>query len=226
MASSRGLGATESDVAAQVAHEINNPLTVVIANLDVALNQLAELSHSGSPCDAIADRVKDARIAAERIHHTVRTIAGGLPLSLREYRERSARESVVDDTPVRRARVLVVDDEQLITTAVHRTLSLQHEVRSFDRAQAAFECMSQGERFDVILCDLMMPDMSGMELHAWLLRIAPDQAARMVFLTGGVFTTGARAFLSAVPNSHIEKPFDTRRLRSIVNGCLREHEPV
>lgn len=226
MSSSRALGARESDVAAQVAHEINNPLTVVIANLDVALNQLAELSHSGSPCDAIADRVKDARVAAERIHLTVRTIAGGVAHTLGDGRERGLRDSAADESPVRRARVLVIDDEQLITTAVQRTLSLQHEVRSFDRAQAAFECMSGGERFDVILCDLMMPNMSGMELHAWLLRIAPDQASRMVFLTGGVFTTGARAFLAAVPNSHIEKPFDTRRLRSIVNGCLREHEPV
>jgi DNA-binding NtrC family response regulator len=119
-----------------------------------------------------------------------------------------------------------VDDEHLITMAVQRALSLQHEVRSFDRAQAAFECMSQGERFDVILCDLMMPDMSGMELHAWVSRIAPDQAARMVFLTGGIFTSHARAFLAAVPNTHIEKPFDTHRLRLVVNGCLRQHEAV
>jgi CheY-like chemotaxis protein len=213
-------------VAAEVAHEINNPLTVVIANLDVALTQLAELSHSGSPCEAIADRVKDARVAAERILLAVRSISSRAVFASAPRAELTVAEGAVDDTPVRRARVLVIDDEQLITTAVQRTLSLQHEVRSFDRAHAAFECMSQGERFDVILCDLMMPDMSGMELHAWLLRIAPDQAARMVFLTGGAFSTGARAFLSAVPNSHIEKPFDTRRLRSIVNSCLREHEPV
>jgi hypothetical protein len=48
----------------------------------------------------------------------------------------------------------------------------------------------------------------------------------MVFLTGGIFTTHARAFLSAVPNTHIEKPFDTHRLRLVVNGCLRQHEAV
>jgi DNA-binding response OmpR family regulator len=71
-----------------------------------------------------------------------------------------------------------------------------------------------------------MPDMSGMELHAWVSRIAPDQAARMVFLTGGIFTSHARAFLAAVPNTHIEKPFDTHRLRLVVNGCLRQHEAV
>ncbi|HKU41911.1 MAG TPA: response regulator [Polyangiales bacterium] len=227
MAIPRGVGIAAGDLAANVAHEINNPLTVVIANLDVALHQLAELSHSDSACDAIAERLKDARHAAERIHHAVRGIASaGSPSVPPPRRESLSPLSAADETPVRRARVLVVDDEQLITTAVQRTLSLQHDVRSFDRAQAAFECMSQGERFDVILCDLMMPDMSGMELHAWLSRIAPDQAARMVFLTGGIFTSGARAFLAAVPNAHIEKPFDTHKLRLVVNGCLRRHDAV
>jgi CheY-like chemotaxis protein len=227
MAIPRGLGIADGDLAATVAHEINNPLTVVIANLDVALHQLAELSSSDDACEAIAERLKDARYAAERIHHAVRGIASSsiAPLSS-VRRDAYVGISSADETPIRRARVLVVDDEQLITMAVQRALSLQHEVRSFDRAQAAFECMSQGERFDVILCDLMMPDMSGMELHAWVSRIAPDQAARMVFLTGGIFTTGARAFLAAVPNTHIEKPFDTHRLRLVVNGCLRQHEAI
>lgn len=226
MAISRGLG-SDADLAAAVAHEINNPLTVVIANLDVALHQLSELPISDEASGAIADRLKDARFAAERIHQAMRAIAAAASVPLSAMRRDVQRAgSHADEVPIRRARVLVIDDEQLITMAVQRALSLQHDVRSFDRAQAAFECMSNGERFDVILCDLMMPDMSGMELHAWVSRIAPDQAARMVFLTGGIFTSHARAFLSAVPNTHIEKPFDTHRLRLVVNGCLREHEAV
>jgi CheY-like chemotaxis protein len=220
------VGIAEGDLAATVAHEINNPLTVVIANLDVALLQLSELSTSDGSSEAIAERLKDARHAAERIHYAVRAIASSSAPLPTSNRDALAGITPADEKPVRRARVLVVDDEHLITMAVQRALSLQHEVRSFDRAQAAFECMSQGERFDVILCDLMMPDMSGMELHAWVSRIAPDQASRMVFLTGGIFTSHARAFLAAVPNTHIEKPFDTHRLRLVVNGCLRQHEAV
>lgn len=226
MASPRGVGIAEGDVAANVAHEINNPLTVVIANLDVALLQLSELSNADGSCEAIAERLKDARHAAERIHYAVRAIASCSTNPPLPQRDAFIGVTSADEKPIRRARVLVVDDEHLITMAVQRALSLQHEVRSFDRAQAAFECVSQGERFDVILCDLMMPDMSGMELHAWVSRIAPDQASRMVFLTGGIFTSHARAFLAAVPNTHIEKPFDTHRLRLVVNGCLRQHEAV
>lgn len=47
--------------------------------------------------------------------------------------------------------------------------------------------------FDVILCDLMMPDTTGMDLHHELVRIAPDQVDRMVFMTGGAFTAKARS---------------------------------
>jgi CheY-like chemotaxis protein len=69
----------------------------------------------------------------------------------------------------------------------------------------------------LILCDLMMPQMTGMQLHAALVEKAPTQAERMVFLTGGAFTPGARAFLEAVPNEYLEKPFDREQLRALVN---------
>src|SRR5688572_19101529 len=103
MAIPRGLGiAAAGDVAAHVAHEINNPLTVVIANLDVALHQLAELSNAGSQCDAIAERLKDARYAAERIHHAVRGIASSATSSLpAERRDSLSQLTAADETPVR-----------------------------------------------------------------------------------------------------------------------------
>src|SRR3954452_19842852 len=123
MAIPRGLGVADGDLAAAVAHEINNPLTVVIANLDVALHQLSALS-SSDECEAIAERLKDARFAAERIHHAVRGIASASTAPLANTkRDAFAGISSADETPVRRARVLVVDDEQLITMAVHRAPS-------------------------------------------------------------------------------------------------------
>jgi signal transduction histidine kinase len=117
----------------------------------------------------------------------------------------------------RRARVLVVDDEPMIATAIRRTLGLEHDVTLTSAAAAALDRIERGEEFDIILCDLMMPQMTGMDLYGELTRTAPEQAGRMVFLSGGAFTSAARTFLDEVPNQHLEKPFDTRQLLALVN---------
>jgi len=138
----------------------------------------------------------------------------------------SAREPVrvvsnAPRKPGRRGRVLVVDDEPMIATAIRRTLSLEHDVVLSSAAATALQRINDGERFDVILCDLMMPQMTGMELYDELVRTAPAQADRVVFLSGGAFTAAARAFLDDVPNPHLEKPFDTRQLLALVNDRTR-----
>ena len=123
-------------------------------------------------------------------------------------------------TSARRGRVLVVDDEPAVGSAVRRTLAREHDVRVLSSAVEALDLFRAGERFDVIVCDLMMPKMSGMELHAELARIAPDQARRMVLLTGGAFTPSAQQFLDRVPNARVEKPFEAASLRVLVRGLV------
>jgi CheY-like chemotaxis protein len=123
---------------------------------------------------------------------------------------------------LRRGRILVVDDESMIALVVRRTLSADHDVTVSRHGREALERFNAGERFDVILCDLMMPEMTGMDLHAALLDAAPDQAQRMIFITGGAFTSRARAFLDQVPNLRIEKPFEAVSLRAIVNDRVNQ----
>lgn len=123
--------------------------------------------------------------------------------------------------PMRRGRILVVDDERMIVISVQRMLMAQHDVLTTTAARDALERIRRGERYDVILCDLMMPDMTGMDLHAEITRCAPQQAERIVFLTGGAFTQAARAFLDDVPNMRLEKPFDIATLRALVNDRIR-----
>ncbi|HVZ31414.1 MAG TPA: hybrid sensor histidine kinase/response regulator, partial [Polyangiaceae bacterium] len=60
-----------------------------------------------------------------------------------------------------------------------------------------------------------------MDLHAALLEGAPDQAERMIFLSGGAYTPAAQSFLQAIRNQHLAKPFETRQLLEIVNERLR-----
>ncbi|MBN1203782.1 MAG: PAS domain-containing protein [Myxococcaceae bacterium] len=121
----------------------------------------------------------------------------------------------------RRGRILAVDDEQLVLNAMKRTLGQQHEVIVFSRARAALAWLEQGEPWDVLLCDLMMPEMTGMEFHAELSRRMPERAGHVIFVTGGAFTPGARDFLARVNNLRVEKPFDPKALRELVNAQLR-----
>jgi PAS domain S-box-containing protein len=120
----------------------------------------------------------------------------------------------------RRARVLVVDDEPLVGRALQRILSPPHDVRFQVSAQEALETLTADDAYDLVLCDLMMPEMTGMDLHDRLLAAAPHLAARFVFLTGGAFTSDARAFLDRVRNPKVEKPFDPASLRELVNRLV------
>jgi signal transduction histidine kinase/CheY-like chemotaxis protein len=118
----------------------------------------------------------------------------------------------------RRGRVAVVDDELGVRRAIVRILASEHDVEEFDGARALVERIAAGQGFDAILCDLMMPEMTGMELHGLLLRSAPAQAAAMIFMTGGTFTEEGQGFLDAVPNARLEKPFEVLPLRALIRG--------
>jgi len=113
------------------------------------------------------------------------------------------------------ARVLVVDDEPLVGRAVARILSPPHQVTVALTGQEALDRLAS-EPFEVVLCDLMMPGLTGMDVHQRLLERSPEQAARMVFLTGGAFTEPAREFLARVPNPRLDKPFEPATIRLAV----------
>jgi PAS domain S-box-containing protein len=122
--------------------------------------------------------------------------------------------------PARRGRILVVDDEPMIGQAIRRTLQQEHEVICLTSAREACERLLGGERFDLILCDVMMPEMSGVDLHQVLSGHSSELAGRMVFLTGGAFTPVAREFLARVRNRRMDKPFSSQELRALVQGLL------
>jgi CheY-like chemotaxis protein len=113
--------------------------------------------------------------------------------------------------------VLVVDDEPQIGSAIVRTLRRDHDVEVATRARAALERLRGGEAFDVILCDVMMPEMSGLELHAELSRTDSRLAERIIFITGGAFSAQTQAVLDGMPNECISKPFDIGGLRALVS---------
>jgi PAS domain S-box-containing protein len=125
------------------------------------------------------------------------------------------------DPDRRGARLLVIDDEPMILGAMRRALAFDYDLTCLPGGRAALERLRAGERYDAILCDLMMPELTGMDLHAEITRLAPAQAERMVFVTAGAFTPRAREFLERVPNARVEKPIDFQNLRMLVRNILR-----
>lgn len=147
-----------------------------------------------------------------------RTFCITLPELERETKQPSQSGPVLTGA-ARPGLVLVVDDDPANAVAIRRILLKEHEVFTADSGAAALDLIRQ-RRFDAILCDLMMPNMSGMDLFAELARSDPEQAAAMIFLTGGVFTAKARKFLETTPNRCVEKPFEAERLLTIVRRLI------
>jgi CheY-like chemotaxis protein len=204
-----------------IAHEINNPLATVIANLALIDRQITRIAAEldiGDRLKEVMEEVRDATASAHRLRDIVRAL---LPPSTGAGSASPPAPVPSPGPPARRGKILVIDDEPMVARSLGRVLEDDHDVTIVLNAGDAHQRVVAGERFDVILCDLMMPRMTGMDLHAELLVAAPEQAAQMVFLTGGAFTSRARAFLDGVPNQRIQKPFDMQQVRSIVNDRVR-----
>ena len=124
-------------------------------------------------------------------------------------------------TRQRPARVLVVEDEVVVAESVRLVLSSEFEVAVSTRPEEALARLRRGETFDVILCDVMMPGMNGVELRDGVDQFAPEQAARIVFITGGMPMPHVRELVERVPNTCLEKPLDFEGLRELIRRRVR-----
>jgi CheY-like chemotaxis protein len=120
--------------------------------------------------------------------------------------------------PSRRGRILIIDEPKIVN-ALCRCLSPDHDV-VVAKAPDAVQAIRNGAEFDVILCGLMMPGTTGMDVYESLMRDVPQQAEKLVFMTGGAFTPRALTFLDTVDNPQIAKPFDIASLKALVNERL------
>ena len=106
----------------------------------------------------------------------------------------------------------------MILSMLERGLADQHDVITVASGEEALARLRGGTRFDVVLCDIMMPGMTGIETYDEIERLAPEQARRMVFLTGGVFTPEAQAFLDGQTRPILEKPFVMGTVAALVDA--------
>jgi CheY-like chemotaxis protein len=233
--------ASVATLAAAVAHEVNNPLSYVIGSIDLIEREIvrADDTPAADRIGRLEAMLRDARHGADRVRCILAEMGQRIEEQTRSGRPNAAVEaehtaacagdpSRCDARPQqpagggrpRRASVLVVDDEPLILKVIAQMLGPEHDVTCESNGSAALDRIRRGERFDAIMCDLMMPQVTGMDLYDAVLEIAPRQAQAMLFLTGGAFTARAQAFLERIPNVMIEKPFDATTLLSRVRRVL------
>jgi CheY-like chemotaxis protein len=111
--------------------------------------------------------------------------------------------------------VLVVDDDPTVLRSFRRVLG-KHDLATAANGREALEILSKDPGFDVILCDLMMPGLTGMDVYERLSELGAGLERRMIFLSGALFTERARTFLDTVPNLRFEKPIDSQLLHAIL----------
>jgi PAS domain S-box-containing protein len=129
----------------------------------------------------------------------------------------SLREVGSEPPPRTRGRVLIVDDEPAVALSLSHELGRRHEVQLARSAAEADTLLTSGLHFDAVLCDLVMPDETGMALYDRIRGARPDVADRFVFMTGGAFLPDAASFLARAGRPYVEKPFDLVVLRRIVD---------
>jgi len=115
------------------------------------------------------------------------------------------------------AKVLIVDDEPLVGRALARGLSRMSNVTVVTSVSDGIDLIAAGGCFDVILCDMLMPDGGRMGFYEAVSKLGPDWTAKIVFMTGGVFSQPAKSFLSRVDNRQLEKPVPLAELMRVVS---------
>jgi C4-dicarboxylate-specific signal transduction histidine kinase len=123
------------------------------------------------------------------------------------------------------ARILVVDDERPILTSLQKALS-EHSLTLASGVSEALKILGDGESFDLILCDLNMPERNGEELFHSLLERRPEYQNKFIFMSGGGFTPREKFFVAYLEANSIEKPFDIEQLRQKITNARRRTEIV
>jgi nitrogen-specific signal transduction histidine kinase/ActR/RegA family two-component response regulator len=144
---------------------------------------------------------------------------------------RSMRPEAVHHSPdtasmplPRRARVLLIDDDAALRRALKRMLSAHHEVIEGDGGEGGLRALAHGQRYDAILCDLMMPDVDGVAVYDHLAQHRPELLPRLAFLSGGAFTPRTRTFLDQVAHQVVEKPVSREALLRVIAGLVQQDD--
>jgi CheY-like chemotaxis protein len=219
--------------AAGLGYEINRPLVHLMIAVDVVaqdIDRLAGRAEGGSVNVARKDlnHLRDVLQDCREEFDCMRQLLRSLQRLSRPFESTPQPSSSDPDQPPGsadvepRPRVLVIDDEAVTGATVRTTLAGEQEVVAVSLASDAFARLTAGETFDVILCDLFMPEMSGREIYERLLSDWPRTARGVVFMADAGFVSEASDFVNRTCRRVLLKPFKPDELRAVVRAQIDE----
>ncbi len=199
-----------------LAHEINNPLALVQGTMDLLQRQLLALANPSRATEPFT--VASTLRALERSREGVARITEVVREPERDRYAPPARRVGPPVTPARPA-ILLIDDEPAICELLAAQLSELYDVAAFTSPRAALASMIDGD-FALIVCDVMMPVLSGAELYERAIRERPELQQRFLFVTGGAFTEHTRKSLQQTGRPTLHKPCSCAELLEAVHAAL------
>jgi CheY-like chemotaxis protein len=117
----------------------------------------------------------------------------------------------------RRSRILVIDDEPLLGRTLSFMLEERHDVVVLGHGRDALALLEADADFDLVLCDLDMPEVTGQAVYEAVASTHPKLAARFVLMTGGACARWAEEFLAGYPGAQLDKPFSTADVEQLLD---------
>lgn len=136
--------------------------------------------------------------------------------------ERSRDSRPISENPLRRLRLLIVDDDAMVLSALRRRLRRRYETVTVLGGAGALARIEEDPDFDSIICDLMMPEIDGKSFYDQIQKDHPQLADRVVFMSGGAFTPRLRKFAAAIPNPVLRKPVTREDLEAALVTHLQD----
>ncbi len=202
----------------KLSHRMNNALAYVLTNLNIMVEEIESLP--GVPAEQkrrVLRLADDATSGAGRLSELIRELQAASHDTQQDLLGDASEDTW--DAEGETARILVIDDEEAILASLRMALR-RYDVQAESDPKKALARIEKGERFDLVLCDLVMPGMSGMDVYRNLQRTRRELIPRVIFMTGGAFTVDLRNFLGSIRNTVLHKPFDTKTLRWLVAQAL------
>ncbi len=169
-------------------------------------------------------REHKGRIYAESEAGEGATFIIELPILAEEEEKIAQVEAVEEDGKPHGGRILVVDDEPAILTFLKKVLVGEgYDVVTAGSGKEALEKI-RSEEYGLILSDIKMPGLSGVELYDEIGKTAPSLQKRIMFITGDVISADTKEFLKRARAPYVTKPFDIaglkREVRRVLNGII------